>query len=901
MISKGDKKLFLIDAYALIYRAYFAFAKNPRITSKGVDTSAIYGFTNMLWDLINTENPNYLGVVFDTPQKTHRHIEYTDYKANRDAMPEGISTAIPYIKNILDAFNIPIIYLEGFEADDIIGTLAKQADKEGFQTYMITPDKDFAQLVSRTTFMFRPGTRGNPNEIWDTNKVCEKFEINEVNQVIDFLGMVGDAVDNIPGIRGVGPKTASKLIQKYGSIESLYDSINELEGKLKQKVYDGKQDAFLSKKLATIVVDAPIKLASVSLKYDTPNLKELKEIFDELEFTRIYDRISKHHTYNAKNTSLDSEQLNLFTVDKKSTEEIMERGKEISKISDLKNIVSELLLEPSISFFVFYENEIPLGISMLDSNSVVNYIFFSETSKIDDVLRVLQPLFISESIEKILFNAKSFFQLLLDYQIKFHPNFFDINIAEYLLNPDLSRTFSTLIQKYNISIINIDLLDINISINRAAYLIGSAIILREIKTKSLSLLKQNNLLELFYNVETPLVMVLLKMEINGIKIDINLLKQYSDTLTNEILVLESNIYNLSKEQFNIGSPKQLGEILFNKMCLSKNPKKTKSGQFSTSESELIKLKDKHPIIDSILLFRTYQKLLSTYVNALPVLISPHDNKVHTTFNQTVANTGRLSSSNPNLQNIPIRKQSGKDVRKAFVASDTQHTLMSADYSQIELRLIAELSNETNMIEAFLNNEDIHVSTASKVFNVDVDDVNNEMRSNAKTINFGIIYGVSAFGLSEQSTLNRKEASILIEKYFEKYPRLKTFIESQIQFAQKHGYVKTILGRKRYLRNINSRNSFIRGHDERNAVNMPIQGSAADIIKLAMIKIQKELDKRKLVSKMVLQVHDELVFDVFNPEKAIIQEMVKEIMENIYKTEVPLKVDVGFGTNWLQAH
>ena len=902
MISKGDKKLFLIDAYALIYRAYFAFSKNPRITSKGFDTSAIYGFTNILLDLINTENPSYLGVVFDTPKKTHRHIEYSEYKANRDAMPEGISSAIPFIKIILNAFQIPILSLEGFEADDVIGTLAKQAESEGFQTYMMTPDKDFAQLVTENIFIYRPGSRGNPNEIWDINKVCDKFDINNVDQVIDFLGMVGDAVDNIPGIAGVGPKTASKLLKEYNSIEKIYDSIDCFEGKLKEKILISRENAFLSKKLATITIDAPIKLESHELKVSEPNLPKLKEVCQDLEFTRLYDRL--HKKFSVKNTNrhnIDvSGQMDMFNIDADMNLAI-HKGSIISSLNNLRDTVKVLNNGNSISLHLLFNNEKPLGISLANSSKESYYVIFNSELSLTQVLIDLDPILNSEKIEKILWDSKGFFQILIQHNISYKGPFFDVSIADYLINPDSNRTLLGMLQKYDIESINFDLLDFNIDQHVSAYLIEMTIFLFDVKNRLLELLKKNELLTLFYNVELPLVEVLIRMENNGINLDIDSLTQYSQYLSSQIAILEKNIFDKCGTKFNIASPKQLGDVLFVKMALLEKPKKTKSGQFSTSESELLKLKGKHSIIDDILLFRTYQKLLSTYVNTLPLLIDDQDKKIHTTFNQTITNTGRLSSKNPNLQNIPIRKNAGKDVRKAFVASSLDYTLMAADYSQIELRLIAEFSQEKNMMDAFLNNKDIHAITASKVFKVDLKDVTNEMRANAKTVNFGIIYGVSAFGLSEQSTLSRKDSAVLIEEYFKTYPRLKLYVDKQILIAKQNGYVKSVLGRMRYLRNINSRNSFIRSHDERNAVNMPIQGSAADIIKLAMIRIDKEFTNRNLKSKMVLQVHDELVFDVYLPEQKIVREIVQKNMENAYPFKVPLKVEIGFGSNWLEAH
>ena len=904
MITVKDEKLFLIDAYALIYRAYFAFSKNPRITSGGLETSAIYGFTNMLLDLINKENPSHIGVVFDTPKKTHRHIDYSEYKANRDAMPEGISLAIPYIKKILNSFKIPILFVDGFEADDVIGTLAKQADAKGIITYMMTPDKDFAQLVGQNIYMYRPGRGGNPSEIWDTQKVCDKFDINNVEQVVDFLGMVGDSVDNIPGIPGIGPKTASKLLKSYGSVEGLYESVSLLEGKLKQRVIHAKDQALLSKKLAKIVVDVPIKLNLDALHFVGPNLETLSHICDELEFKRIFDRIA--NKFQSKMSTpppllKKSGQLNIFDLDQDEISSSLLKGTEINSITSLKTLISLILNKKAIGIYVCCVKENPIGLSISNSVDQSYYIIFNDTISFSDCLKILLPVLESPIIEKLLFDSKFFLKALFKNNIYSLNNFFAISIADYLINPDANRSLPSIINRNKIDTINLDLLNLSNTQDIKAYLIESSIALLKIKDSQAILLEKNKLFDIYSNIELPLVNVLLSMENNGIKIDVTSLKNYSEYLTHQIKQIQQKVFNVAGESFNISSPKQLGEILFSKMKLSEKPKKTKSGQFSTSESELIKLKGKHPIIDDILIFRTHQKLLSTYVNALPLLVDKQTDKIHTTFNQTITSTGRLSSSSPNLQNIPIKKQSGKDVRKAFIPSSENHVLMAADYSQIELRLIAELSQEKNMIEAFLNNEDIHTSTASKVFNVNIQDVTSEMRSNAKVVNFGIIYGVSAFGLSEQSNLNRKDASALIKVYFDSYPQLQLYINQQISFAQKNGYVETLFGRKRQLRNINSRNSFIRGHDERNAVNMPVQGTAADLIKLAMIRIQKKITDKNLMSKMVLQVHDELVFDVALSEKEIMQKIVMDEMENAYKFSVPLKVEVGFGANWLEAH
>ncbi len=900
MITTGNKKLFLIDAYALIYRAYFAFSKNPRLTSKGFDTSAIYGFTNMIVEVINKEKPSHLGVVFDTPKKTHRHIEYVEYKANRDAMPEGISTAIPYIKKILDALNIPVLFLDGFEADDVIGTLSRQAEGLSFTTYMMTPDKDFAQLVTGSTFMYRPGIRGNPNEIWDQSKVCEKFGIDKVRQVIDFLGMVGDTADNIPGIIGIGPKTASKLLKKHHTIECIYESIDGFEGKLKDKIIKGREQAFLSKKLATIITDAPIKIKEDHLKLSPPNLDLLKDIFLGLEFNSIFNRVSRAFSVESESPPLSNfGQLEIFNVSSEITA-ASKKGVLISNIPEFRLHVNKLKKRPAVSLYVLFKKEKPIGLSISYLKDKSIYVIFKNELDIKSYLMEMTPLIQSKSVENIFLESKPILTLFLYYGIEQKSKFFDITLADYLINPDSNRSPSRIAQKNAIDTINFDILNLDTEEELSAYLVEMSCFLFKVKNTLAEDIKKQKMNSLLYNVELPLVNVLLKMEKQGVLLDTEALAQYSKYLTNNIVDLEQKIYSQAGQKFNVASPKQLGDVLFVKMALVEKPKKTKSGQFSTNETELLKLKGKHSIIDNILLFRTYNKLLNTYVDTLPLLIHD-DQKIHTTFTQTVTNTGRLSSRNPNLQNIPIRKDAGKDVRKAFIPSTNNHIIMSADYSQIELRLIAELSNEDNMIDAFLNDKDIHSSTASNVFKVSIQNVTAQMRSNAKIVNFGIIYGVSAFGLSEQSTLSRKEASELIKTYFSNYPKLKLFIDNQINFARNNGYVETILGRKRYLRNINSRNSFIRGHDERNAVNMPVQGSAADIIKLAMISIDNEFGIRKLKSKMILQVHDELVFDVYKKEQEIVKSIVRQKMETVYATKVPLKVDIGFGSNWLQAH
>ena len=813
-------------------------------------------------------------------------------------------SAIPLIKEFLKTFNIPIIFADGYEADDVIGTISKLASQNSYEVYMYTPDKDFAQLVSENVYMYRPGQRGAAHQIWDTNMVCEKFEINNVSQVIDYLGMVGDAVDNIPGIAGIGPKTASKLLTKYGSMEGVYSNIGDLKGKLKENIVNGEENAKLSKKLATILVNVPVEFNYNELELTEPNWENVKLLFEKLEFRRIYDRAYKffHKANSDSQNFIETENLQLSLFSEPTVNENIKIKKSIDLDTEkkIKGTVKSILNSDIIyiSHYIDNSNLHALSISFDDKSF---HVLIDERLTSSTVLKLLEPVFSSREITKVFYDSKTFLKCLMIYNIEFSENFFDILIADYVIDPENNHSIENIFIRHNLNNLPILKTQLGLQAHLVDYLNIISNSIPVIYEKQNELLGSNKLKNLFLNVEQPLVEVLIKMELHGVNLDTTALKNYSNSLNEKINLLKSQIFNLSEISFNISSPKQLGEILFEKLKLSDKPKKTKSGQYSTNETELLKLKKKHPIIEKVLDYRTLQKLLNTYVDALPSMINQKDKKIHTSFNNTVTNTGRLSSSSPNLQNIPIRKDSGKDVRRAFVPSNSDHILMAADYSQIELRLIAELSNEEKMIAAFSKGEDIHRSTASKVFKVSLDDVSDEMRSNAKVVNFGIIYGVSAFGLSEQSTLTRKEASELIKLYFLTYPKLKAYIEEQISFAQKNGYVQTLLGRKRRLRNINSRNSFIRSHDERNAVNMPIQGSAADLIKLSMINIDREFQAKSIKSKMILQVHDELVFDVLNSERKIVEQIVRDKMENVYYTRVPLKVDIGFGEDWLEAH
>jgi len=925
------KKLFLIDAFAMIYRAYFAFSKNPRINSKGVETSAVLGFVNSLIEVIKKENPTHIAVVFDTPKTTIRHKEYSDYKANREAMPEGISVALPYIDEVLDAFNIQKLYVDGYEADDVIGTLAKKAEKLGFMTYMMTPDKDFAQLVSEKTMLYRPGNKWKPTEIWGVSEVLEKFEIKEVKQVIDYLGMMGDAVDNIPGLPGVGDKTAKKFLAQFGSLENLLNNTHLIKGKLREKIEDNKAQGVISKKLATILLDAPINLDEERLKVKKFNAEKVQSIFNELEFRTLAKRLLNlnEESNETKVLSLSkskinsSSQMNLFenieneldnfsSINSKKTNYILIDNKE-----KRQQLLSQLLQQKSVAF----DTE-TTGLNTLNADLIGLAFCFEENTAFyvtinageeQNIVNEFKLFFENNNIEKIAQNLKFDYKILFKYKIKLTGPYFDTMIAHYLIAPDQRHNIDILAQNYlNYKTISIESLigkkgknQLNmrhVDIDKICqYACEDVDITFKLKNVFKPILKKNDLENLFNKIELPLIPVLAKMEIEGIKINSNTLKDFSKDLENRILELNENIIILAGIKFNISSPKQLGEILFEKLKLIEKPKKTKTGQYSTSEETLLKLKGKHKIIDDILEFRQLQKLKSTYVDTLPLLASKDTNRIHTTYQQTITSTGRLSSTNPNLQNIPIRSDKGREVRKAFVPKNEDYTLLAADYSQIELRLMAHLSKDDSMIYAFQNNEDIHQSTASKVFQIEKNEVSREQRSQAKMVNFGIIYGISAFGLSQRLNIKRSKAKEIIDSYFFQYPKVKEYMERSIEIARERGYVETIMGRKRILKDINSRNAIVRGYSERNAINAPIQGSAADIIKLSMIEVQNSLLSKNLKSKMLLQVHDELVFDAHKEELVSLKSIIKEKMEKIIQISVPLEVDIGTGVNWLEAH
>jgi DNA polymerase-1 len=946
-----QKRLFLVDAYALIFRGYYAFIKNPRINSKGVDTSAIMGFMNSLLDVIKRERPDHLAVCFDKGGSVDRVEMFEAYKANRDETPEAIKIAVPYIQDILKAMHIPIMVKEGFEADDVIGTLSKQAEKEGYKTFMVTPDKDFAQLVSENIFMYKP-VFGGGYETWGIPEVQKKFEVERPEQVIDFLGMMGDSSDNIPGLPGVGEKTAKKFIAAYGSMEGLLENTHELKGKMKEKVETSKELGLLSKKLARIMLDVPVKFDAKDFELDHPDTNKVKEIFQDLEFRRLTDNFLKTFstetstsltetktdstkeevkTTPKENVAAGAGQFSLFGGNEETeTETITEYTRKTAETTShfyqsvapgiaTKLFIKNLMQQNSVCFDTETTGINPItaelvGIAFSWEIGKGFYMSFPENrDEAQELVKLLRPFFENESIEKIGQNLKYDIKVLAKYNVEVKGKLFDTMLAHYLINPDMRHNMDVLAETYlNYTPISITELIGKKGKNQLSmrevpldkqteYAVEDADITLQLKEHFEKELGEANIQKLFDEIEIPLLRVLASMELEGINLDTNFLNSLSEALNNDITTLEANIFKAAGEEFNIASPKQMGIILFEKMKLVDKPKKTKTGQYKTSEDILSYLAKDHEIIRNILEYRGLAKLKSTYVDALPIQVEPSTGRVHTDYMQTVAATGRLSSNNPNLQNIPIRTERGRQVRKAFVPRDENYTLLAADYSQIELRVIAALSEEETMINAFKNGEDIHASTASKVFNVPLNEVTREQRSNAKTVNFGIIYGVSAFGLSNQTDLNRTEAKELIDTYYDTYPKLKAFISKQVDFARDNGYVETVLGRRRYLKDINSRNAVVRGAAERNAVNAPIQGSAADIIKIAMINIHNKLQEGDYKTKMLLQVHDELVFDVYKPELETIKSLVKNEMENAYQLKVPLDVDLDIGDNWLEAH
>ena len=932
-VQMNQKRLFLLDAYALIFRGYYAFIKNPRINSKGLNTSAIMGFMNSLLEVIRKEKPNYLAVCFDKGGSQERFSIFPEYKANRDETPEAIRIAIPYIHKILDAMQIPIIEKEGYEADDIIGTLAKQAEQEGYTTFMVTPDKDYGQLVSENIFMYKPARGGKDIEIWGVEEVKQNFGVNSPEQVIDLLGMMGDAVDNIPGFPGVGEKTAQKLIQEFGSIENLLQNTDKLKGKLRENIENNAEKGLLSKRLARIILDVPVTFHKENFALSSPKMEEIIPIFEELEFRtmlgtlqKAFQQVNTSNTeYNLFNISENSQniQLSLFdnteTSQYKTIKDIEHSYYLIENKEDSYKLVSELLLQKEVCFDTettsLNELEAELvGMAFSWEKHKGYYVLFPESKELtQEILEIFRPFFENSSITKIGQNLKYDIKVLAKYNIQVLGNLFDTMIAHYLLNPDAKHNMDILSENYlHYSPISIETLigkkgKGQLSMRQVPpqeqkeYAVEDTDVTLQLKNIFEQQLQKYNAEKLFSQIESPLVQVLADMELEGIRIDVPFLKSLSNDIEKDIFSLQQAVYEQAGETFNLSSPKQLGDILFEKLKLISKPKKTKTGQYATSEEILSELAPKYKIVANVLEYRQLQKLQSTYIDALPKEVNSTTGRVHTTYMQAVTATGRLSSNNPNLQNIPIRTERGQQIRKAFVPRNEDYTLLSADYSQIELRVIAALSGEKNMIEAFLQNQDIHRSTAAKVFNVDIQSVTREQRSHAKTVNFGIIYGVSAFGLSNQTELSRSESKELIDTYYQTYPQLKVFIDKQIHFARENGYVETILGRRRYLPDINSRNQVVRGAAERNAVNAPIQGSAADIIKIAMINIYNLLKDNKLKTKMLLQVHDELIFDVPKNELDFVKPLIKKTMEEAYQFAVPLVVDLGIGKNWLEAH
>ncbi|MES2592919.1 MAG: DNA polymerase I [Bacteroidota bacterium] len=961
-MSENKKKLFLLDAFALIYRAYFAFSNNHRINSKGVNTSAVLGFTNTLLEVLKKEKPSHIAVVFDTAEPTVRHTEFAEYKAHREAMPEDLSASIPYIIKLIEGFNIPVLFSNGYEADDVIGTLAKKAEKEGFTTYMMTPDKDYGQLVSDNIFIYKPARLGNGMEIMGVKEVCKKWDIENVNQLIDILGLMGDKVDNIPGIPGVGEKTAIQLVKDFGSIENLIQNTDKLKGKLKEKVEQNTDKAIQSKWLATIICDVPIEFDEKALEMEEPNKEVLIGLFNELEFRRLAEQMGFNGGGSQEKEAKVSQTIKT-TPPKKSNpnqgdlfgseedeviaieqellaempvEEIAPEGNSnvpFLKIDSLPHtyhlidtkelrvlLIEELNKQPEICFDTettgIDTNLAELvGISFAYKTGEAYYIPFPEDFvEAQQLVNEFKPIFENENIGKIAQNIKYDLSILKRYGVEIKGKVFDTMVAHFLIQPDMRHNMNVLAETYlNYSPVSIETLigkkgkgqlgmrSVPIE-DIKEYAAEDADITLQLKNVFGPMLDSAHTKKLFEEIEIPLIAVLADMEAEGIALDKDALNELSVALQKDITIVEQEIQQLAGTPFNVSSPKQVGEVLFEVLKIVEKPKKTKTGQYATGEDVLVKLVAKHEIIGKILDYRELVKLKNTYVDTLPELINPRTGRIHTSYNQVVAVTGRLSSDNPNLQNIPIRTERGREIRKAFISRGENYTLLSADYSQIELRIIAELSKDEGMIEAFASGQDIHKATAAKVYSVSLEEVTSDMRRNAKMVNFGIIYGISAFGLSERLNIPRKEAAVIIENYFAKYPRIKSYMDENIEIARERGYVETIMGRRRYLRDINSSNHTVRGFAERNAINAPIQGSAADMIKIAMINIHKDFKAQNLKSKMLLQVHDELVFDVWLEEMETVKSIIENRMKNaISSLHVPMEIGMGTGNNWLEAH
>ncbi|MFD2200435.1 DNA polymerase I [Shivajiella indica] len=936
MSSKGDKKLFLLDAMALIYRAHFAFSKNPRINSKGLNTGIMLGFTNTLLEVLEKEKPTHIAVAFDTKAPTFRHTQFEAYKANRQEQPEDIEFGTPWVKQIVQAFNIPVLEMDGFEADDIIGTIAKKAERTSFEVYMMTPDKDYGQIVEDHIFLYKPAFMGNGVDIMGPKEVCEKWDIEHVDQVRDILGLMGDAVDNIPGIPGIGEKTAVKLLKEFGTVEELIKNTDKLKGKQKENVENFAQQGLLSKELATIKTDVPVEFDEVALRYDGPDEEKLKAIFAELEFRTLTQRVFGEKM--KKPQAKVSEQLGLFAgIDQEKEEIAIEESPVpepvmhdsiLTTAHDYQKVDGEEAIRELISFLELQRefcfdtettslnpNEAELvGLSFSYVPGEAFYIPFpSDQMKAKEKLELFRKVFGNESISKIGQNVKYDILVLKNYGLEVKGKLYDTMLAHYLIEPEGKHSMDWLAQQYlNYKPVSIESLigkkgknqgnmrDVDVD-EVVAYAAEDADITLKLKQKFDPLIKNNGLEKLLNEVENPLIEVLAEMEFEGVKIDTNSLSELSTILDEESKEIEKQVYELAGVKFNLASPKQLGDVLFLKLKLDPKAKKTKTGQYATGEEVLSRLAGEHEIAQAILDYRQMVKLKSTYVDALPTMINPKTGRVHTTYNQFVAATGRLSSINPNLQNIPIRTDRGREIRKAFVPRDKDYVLLAADYSQIELRIMAAFSQDASMIEAFKNGRDIHATTAAKIFQVPLEGVTSDMRRKAKTANFGIIYGISAFGLAQRLNISRTEAKEIIDAYFKEFPAVKAYMDDCIEKARKNEYVETILGRRRYLRDINSRNMTMRGFAERNAINAPIQGSAADLIKVAMINVHHWMKKENLRSRMILQVHDELVFDAHKEEVELLKKEIPKLMANAVKIEVPLVVETGVGENWLEAH
>ena len=941
--QNGDKRLFLLDAYALIFRAYYAFIKNPRVNSKGLNTSAIFGFTNTLLDLLNREKPTHISVVFDHKSPNVRVQEYSEYKANRDATPEDIKLSEPYIRKIIEGFNIPILESPGYEADDVIGGLAKKAEKEGYTVYMMTPDKDFGQLVSENIFMYKPARSGGPAEVWGISEICEKFDVSRPEQVIDLLGMWGDAVDNIPGIPGVGQKTAAKLLKQYDSMEGLYEHTHELKGKMKEKVEANKEQAFLSKKLATILLDAPVDFEPDKLIMEDPNKDLLRELFSELKFRNIASKvlgetISIGSTSAPKAAISTSGQMDLFGAPMESTTSDSAEAKtepehraatDISSsyheyhytdtLEKRKSLIQVLSFQDSFCFDTETTGLNPLKAELVGMSFAISAFeaFYvpvpTDLKKAAAIVNEFKSLFENKKIQKIGQNLKYDVLVLRKYGVKVEGPYFDTMLAHYVLEPNTRKHGMDYLAEVYLNYTPVpiserigpkgknqktmrDIPQESIS----DYACEDADITLRLKRVFEPMLEASGLADLFHKIESPLLGVLADMEEEGIRLNSESLKELSEKLVIDAQAVEAEIYELAGTNFNIASPKQVGEILFEHLKIDSKPKKTKTGQYQTNEEILKRYALDHEIVGKILDFRELVKLRNTYVDPLPLLVHA-DGRIHTTYNQIIAATGRLSSEAPNLQNIPVRTERGREIRKAFIPRDDKHTLLASDYSQVELRIMASLSGDEGMIEAFKNGEDIHAATAAKVFGVDSKEVTREMRSKAKAVNFGIAYGQGAFGLAQNLGIGRTEAKEIIDSYFTKYPKVKAYMDQSIETAREKGYCETIMGRILPLRDINSANGTVRSQAERIAINAPIQGSAADIIKLAMLDIQQFLKESDLKTKMLLQVHDELVFDVPKVELEEVTPVIEEKMSNAFKLSVPLVVDSGTGENWLAAH